>query len=119
MRGIYDEVVGDGMLRPGGYPPLYAFEIASHRVLRYASPFLHLVALVANAIVVGHSPVYAVTLGAQLALLAAAALAGAVPIRPFRLARYYVLVTASIAAGLIDRVRYGTPGAWEQAEGTR
>jgi cellulose synthase/poly-beta-1,6-N-acetylglucosamine synthase-like glycosyltransferase len=119
MRGIYDEVVGDGMLRPGGYPPLYAFEIASHRVLRYASPFLHLVALVANAIVVGQSPVYAVTLGAQLALLAAAALAGAVPIRPFRLARYYVLVTASIAAGLIDRVRYGTPGAWEQAEGTR
>ena len=45
MRGIFDEVVGDGMLSPRGYGPLYAFEIASHRVLRYASPFLHLVAL--------------------------------------------------------------------------
>ena len=119
MRGIYDEVVGDGMLRPGGYPPLYALEIASHRVLRYASPFLHVAALVANAIVVGESPVYVVTLAAQLALVAGAALAGVVPIRPFRLARYYVLVTASIAAGLLDRVRFGTPGAWEKAKGTR
>jgi cellulose synthase/poly-beta-1,6-N-acetylglucosamine synthase-like glycosyltransferase len=31
-----------GMLSPRGYPPLYALMIASHRVLRYASPLLHL-----------------------------------------------------------------------------
>jgi hypothetical protein len=42
-----------------------------------------------------------------------------VPLRPLRLARYYVLTTASIAAGLWDRMRLGTPGAWERAEGTR
>ena len=35
-RALVDEVVGDGMLSPRGYRPLYAFEIASHRVLRYA-----------------------------------------------------------------------------------
>ena len=45
MRGIFDEVVRDGMLSPRGYGPIYAFEIASHRGLRYASPLLHLVAL--------------------------------------------------------------------------
>ena len=33
------------MLAPRGYSPLYAFEIASHRLLRYASPFLHLARL--------------------------------------------------------------------------
>jgi cellulose synthase/poly-beta-1,6-N-acetylglucosamine synthase-like glycosyltransferase len=119
MRGILDEMIGDGMLRPGGYGPLYAFEIASHRVLRYASPLLHLVALLANLAIVGQSPIYVVTFAAQLAVLGAAGLAGVVPIRPFRLARYYVLVTASIAAGLFDRIRLGTAGAWEKAEGTR
>ena len=119
MRGVFDEVVRDGMLVPRGYGPMYAFEIASHRALRYASPLLHLVAFVANAALLGVSPVYVVTFAGQVALLAAAALAGLVPARPLLLARYYVLVTASIAAGLWDRIRLGTPGAWEKAEGTR
>jgi cellulose synthase/poly-beta-1,6-N-acetylglucosamine synthase-like glycosyltransferase len=119
MRGIWDEVVRDGMLSPRGYPPLYAFEVASHRALRYLSPFLHLVAFAANLALLGEGTVYAITLGAQLALLGAAALAGVLPLRPFRIARYYLLVTASIAAGLWDRIRLGVPGAWERAEGTR
>ena len=119
MRGLWDIVVADGMLSPRGYRPAYAFEIGSHRVLRYGSPFLHLIALAANVALLGEGWVYAVTLAAQLALLAAALLAPIVPARPFRLARYYVLVTASIAAGLWDRARHGPPAAWERAEGTR
>jgi cellulose synthase/poly-beta-1,6-N-acetylglucosamine synthase-like glycosyltransferase len=119
MRGLWDEVVGDGMLSPRGYRPLYAWQIASHRVLRYATPFLHVTALAANLVIVGQSWVYVATLAAQGAVLAAAVLAGVVPIRPFQLARYYVFTTASIAAGLWDRARLGTPGAWEKAEGTR
>ena len=119
MRGIYDEVVGDGMLSPRGYGLAYGFEILSHRILRYASPFLHLIALAANLALLGEGAVYAVTLAMQLLVLAAAALAPLLPLRPLRLARYYVLVTASIAAGLWDRIRLGTPGSWERAEGTR
>jgi cellulose synthase/poly-beta-1,6-N-acetylglucosamine synthase-like glycosyltransferase len=119
MRGIYDEVVGDGMLSPRGYGLAYGFEIASHRLLRYASPFLHLIALAANVALLGEGAVYVLTLAAQVSVLAAAALAGAIPVRAFRIARYYVLTTASIVAGLWDRVRLGTAGAWEKAEGTR
>jgi cellulose synthase/poly-beta-1,6-N-acetylglucosamine synthase-like glycosyltransferase len=119
MRGIYDEVVGDGMISPRGYRPLYAFEIFSHRVLRYATPFLHVVALAANVALIGQGWVYVATLAAQAALLAAALLAPLLRLRVFRLAQYYVLTTASIALGLFDRIRFGTPGAWEQAEGTR
>ena len=37
-----------GMLSPRGYDPLYALMIVSHRVLRYASPFLHVIALVTS-----------------------------------------------------------------------
>lgn len=119
MRGIFDEVVRDGMLIPRGYSPTYAFEIASHRGLRYASPIFHLIALGANLILLDGSTIYAVTLAAQLAVLVGAALAGALPILPLRIARYYVLMTASIAAGFWDRIMLGTPGTWDKAEGTR
>ena len=119
MRGLWDEVVGDGMLSPRGYRPLYAWQITSHRVLRYLTPLLHLIALGTNIALVGASPLYVITLAVQVAVLVAAELAGAVPVRAFALARYYVLTTASIAAGLWDRARLGTPGAWEKAEGTR
>ena len=39
--------------------------------------------------------------------------------RPLLVARYYVLTTASLAAGLHDHLRHGTPQGWEPAEGTR
>ena len=119
MVGIWDIVVGEGMLHPHGYPPLYAFEIASHRLLRYATPFLHIVALAANLALLGEGWVYTVSLSAQLLVIAAAALARVVPLAPLRIARYYVSTTASIALGLWDRLRRGAPGAWEKAEGTR
>jgi cellulose synthase/poly-beta-1,6-N-acetylglucosamine synthase-like glycosyltransferase len=119
MVGLWDIVVGEGMLRPRGYPALYAFELASHRLLRYLTPFLHLIALLANLALLGDGWVYTVSLVAQLALLAAAFLGRPLPLAPLRVARYYVMTTASIAAGLWDRARRGSPGTWEKAEGTR
>jgi hypothetical protein len=118
-RGLLDEVILDGMLSPRGYRLAYAWEIASHRGLRYASPLLHLVALGTNLALLDAGALYAFTLAAQLLLLVGAALAGTVPLAPLRIARYYVLMTASIGAGFWDRLRHGTPGAWEKAEGTR
>jgi cellulose synthase/poly-beta-1,6-N-acetylglucosamine synthase-like glycosyltransferase len=108
-----------GILSPRGYPPLYALQVLSHRLLRYLTPFLHLIAFVANLALLGRGWVYAVTLALQLALLAAAALARAIPRRPLQLARYYVLVTAAPAAGLWDSLRQGVSAGWEKAEGTR
>lgn len=119
MVGLWDIVVGEGMVSPRGYPPLFAFEIASHRLLRYLSPLLHLVALVANAFLLGDGWFYALTFALQLALIAAALLGRVLPIAPFRIARYYAMTTASIAAGLWDRWRSGASGRWEKAEGTR
>jgi cellulose synthase/poly-beta-1,6-N-acetylglucosamine synthase-like glycosyltransferase len=119
MVGLWDIVVGEGMLSPRGYSPLFAFELVSHRLLRYLSPFLHLVALTANVVLLGEGWVYTVALVAQLALLAAALLGRWLSATPFRVARYYVLTTASIAAGLWDRARHGASGRWEKAEGTR
>ena len=48
MIGLWDIVVGEGMLNPRGYSPLYLFELVSHRLLRYLSPALHLILFLAN-----------------------------------------------------------------------
>jgi len=119
MVGLWDIVVGEGMVSPRGYPPLFAFEIASHRLLRYLSPLLHVIALVANAFLLGAGWFYVLTFVLQLALIAAALLGRVLPIAPFRIARYYAMTTISIAAGLWDRWRRGASGRWEKAEGTR
>ena len=114
-------VLTGGLLSPKGYGPLYALMILSHRVLRYALPFVHLLALVANLALVdaGAGWVYAVTLGLQLALVAAAVLARWVPARLPLVARYYVLTQAALAAGLWDWLRHGTEAGWSPPEGTR
>jgi cellulose synthase/poly-beta-1,6-N-acetylglucosamine synthase-like glycosyltransferase len=119
MIGLWDIVVREGMLSPRGYRPLFAFQIASHRLLRYLTPLLHLTVLATNMVLLGEGWVYTATLALQAVVLVAALLGRFVSLAPLRLARYYVLTTASIAAGLWDRARRGSPGTWEKAAGTR
>jgi cellulose synthase/poly-beta-1,6-N-acetylglucosamine synthase-like glycosyltransferase len=114
MSRAFGTVLRGGMLNPRGYSGLFTFELASHRLIRYASPLLHVVALGTNIALVGEGWVYTVTLAVQLAFLLAAALGAFVPLRPLRLAYYYALVTASIAVGFVDWVRGGTPVVWEK-----
>jgi hypothetical protein len=119
MSHTWPIVFRGGLLSPRGYPPLYALMIASHRVLRYAAPFLHAAALAASFVLAASSTFYALALALQLALIVAALLARVLPLRPLLVARYYVLTTASVAAGLWDWLRHGTPAGWEPVEGTR
>jgi cellulose synthase/poly-beta-1,6-N-acetylglucosamine synthase-like glycosyltransferase len=121
MSHTWPIVLRGGMLSPRGYPPAYALMIFSHRVLRYCTPALHALALAANValLALGAGALYWVTLALQLALALAALLGGALRARPLLLARYYVLTTASPAAGLWDWLREGTPAWWDAAEGTR
>ena len=112
-------VLRGGMLSPRGYDPLYALMIVSHRLLRYLSPFLHVIALGTSIALIGQGWVYVVAVVVQVAVLLAALVAPLVPVRPLLLARYYVLTTASLAAGLWDWLAHGTHAGWEPAEGTR
>lgn len=121
MSHTWPIVVRGGMLSPRGYDPGYALMIASHRVLRYLSPFLHLAALGANVVLVvrGAGALYSTALALQATLLMAALAAGSVPARPLLIARYYVMTTGSLLAGLWDWLFHGTAPGWEPAEGTR
>ena len=120
MSHAWPIVLRGGLLDPRGYPPLYAVMVASHRVLRYAGPFLHLALLLASTVLSARRPgPWRWALGVQAALLAAAAAGGRLRRRPALVARYYVLTVASIGAGLWDHLRHGTPAGWEPPEGTR
>jgi cellulose synthase/poly-beta-1,6-N-acetylglucosamine synthase-like glycosyltransferase len=121
MSHTWPIVLRGGMLSPRGYGLGYSLMILSHRVLRYLTPGLHLLLLFSSVALVasGAGVIYIVALLLQLALLAAAALAGTLRTRPLLVARYYVLSTSSLAAGLWDWLRRGTPASWDAAEGTR
>jgi len=122
MSHMWPIVLRGGLLSPRGYPPLYALMIASHRVLRYVGPFLHLITLAASVVLAlsrDGRRIERAALAAQVALVGAAVAGGRVRSRPLLVARYYVLTTASIAAGLVDHLRHGTAAGWTPPEGTR
>jgi len=118
MSHAWPIVLRGGLVDPRGYPPLYALMVLSHRVLRYATPLLHVLAALATLVLVARGRARAAAL-AQASLMAAAAAGGRVRSRPLLLARYYVLTTASLAAGLYDHLLHGTDAGWEAPEGTR
>jgi cellulose synthase/poly-beta-1,6-N-acetylglucosamine synthase-like glycosyltransferase len=121
MSHTWPIVLRGGMLSPRGYTVGYAVMILSHRVLRYATPFLHAAALALNValLAAGAGALYWVTLALQGAVLAGALLGARLRGRLPLIARYYVLTTLSPALGLWDWLRHGTPASWEAAEGTR
>jgi hypothetical protein len=118
MSHAWPIVLRGGLLDPRGYPPLYAVMVFSHRVLRYATPLLHVVAAIATLALLARGR-GRVAAAAQAAVLAGAVAGGRSRSRPLLLARYYVLTTASLAAGLWDHLRHGTPTGWDAPEGTR
>lgn len=119
MSHAWPIVLRGGLLDPRGYPPVYAWEVFSHRLLRYAGPFLHAKLLAATLRLARRSRVARVLVAAQLAVLAAAALGGSRRGRVLLIARYYVSTQAAIALGLLDHLRDGTPAGWDAPEGTR
>ena len=119
MSHVWPIVLRGGMLDPRGYSPLYALFVASHRLLRYATPLLHVLVALATLGLLRRGRLYAAAAAAQAAVLAAAAAGGRVRARPLLVARYYVLTTAAVAAGLVDHLRHGTSPVWDAAEGTR
>jgi Glycosyltransferase like family 2 len=119
MSYAWPIVLQGGLADPRGYPPLYALMMASHRLLRYASPFLHTIAALATLALLGRGRTYAAAAAVQVATVAAALAGRRSRSRPLLVARYYVLTTAALAAGLFDWLRHGSQVGWETPEGTR
>ena len=119
MVGLWDILIGERLADLRGYGFAFGFEILSHRLLRYGTPLLHLLLFISNALLLGAGAFYLVFFALQVLVVLAGLLGRWLPLLPFRIARYYLMTTASIALGLWDRLRRGRPGTWEKAEGTR
>ena len=103
-----------------GVPPMYLFELLSHRVLRYVSGFLHVGLLATSIALVGEGWIFQAALAAQaLWLLLAAAGKLRLRVPGAGIAWYYLLMTAATMAALVRYLREGAPLMWEKAEGTR
>ena len=94
----------------------YAFW--SHKVLRWATPFLLIAALAANVMLLG-STAGQVVLALQAAFYAAAALGFLLPrlhVRagPLRLPAYFVAINAALAAGLLRGLLHRQRAAWNR-----
>src|SRR3954451_23037744 len=78
MSHTWPILLSGGILDPRGYTALYAFQVFSHRLLRYLTPFLHVAALAASIRLAHSGPdhgrrPYRLPLSAPLRLLAAPA----------------------------------------------
>ncbi len=118
-RGTWPTLFTGGLMSPRGYTPLYALMILSHRILRYMVPFLHVLMLVTNLLLLGHGAIYAFALAPQAALYLGAVAAPRAPLRPLLMARYYVVTNSALAVGLWDWWRGYRAPTWETVEGTR
>ena len=109
-------VVKGGLADPRGYPPLYALMIVSHRLLRYGTPFLHVLTALATLALLQARPRLPAR-GRRAGSRCSPPRSRPAGARPLLIARYYVLTTAALAAGLYDWLRHGTPGRLGSAGG--
>jgi len=119
MSHSWATVLRGGMLDPRGYPPLYAWMVLSHRLLRYSAPALHVACLASNAALWRSGPIYRIALVKQAALIAGALLGSSISSRPLLILRYYAGTNLAVALGLWDHIRHGTEAGWSPPEGTR
>ena len=96
---------------------LFAFQMLSHKVLRYSVSALLLVALLSNAFIVNESEIYQATMALQVAFYVSA-LSGwilsnfGVRIGPLALPYYFVLANAAIIVAFAKRVRGEAHVVW-------
>jgi cellulose synthase/poly-beta-1,6-N-acetylglucosamine synthase-like glycosyltransferase len=107
IRSINALVCERRFLNPWRYG-LFAWQLWSHKLLRYASPFLWLVALGANLALMSKHPIYTALLVCQLAVILAGAVGFALQSRLARLGMlsqpYYFLLTN--IASFLAAIRY-------------
>jgi cellulose synthase/poly-beta-1,6-N-acetylglucosamine synthase-like glycosyltransferase len=109
IRSINALICERRFLNPWRYG-LFAWQLWSHKVLRYASPFLWLTALGANFALASKHPLYAALLACQLAVIIAGALGFALQSRLGKLGilgkPYYFLLTN--IASFLAAIRYAS-----------
>jgi cellulose synthase/poly-beta-1,6-N-acetylglucosamine synthase-like glycosyltransferase len=101
---------------------VFAFQLASHKLLRYLSFMPLVLALTANVLLLGQASAYTLTLAGAVLLLGSAALAsrnasGAGELRLGRLALYFVLLNLASAVATARFLRRERIAVWQPRVG--
>src|SRR5262249_28845179 len=117
LRSLQTLVFMRDLLNPLRHPRV-AFSLWSHKVLRYTSPALLMVALLSSALLGRGEPFYAWIAAGQLAgySVAGLALAGGARLASFRWGRlpaYFVLTNAAFGVALVRWLRGDRLATWK------
>ena len=118
-RGMNALRVRAEVLNPARYGR-FAFEVFSHKLMRWATPWFLIGALCANAVLAFHSPVYRVLLAAQLAFYLSPWASRIIPaLRKIGLVRmgiYFVEVNVAIVHATVLVLAGRTIATWEPSK---
>lgn len=103
---------------------MFAFQMISHKALRYVVPFFLIGALVANWLLITESPIYYYTLLGQTTFYFSAFVGWAaerlkVKIGPLAIPYYFMLVNVASIAGILRFINGGTQVVWEPLRGAK
>jgi cellulose synthase/poly-beta-1,6-N-acetylglucosamine synthase-like glycosyltransferase len=97
----------------------YTVELFSHKILRYAVPFLMIIAFLANSVLIGQGAIYRFMLAAQV-LFYICALTGFFlrtnklgRVKPFYVPYYFCLANAASLLGTLSRLRGDQVVIWQ------
>jgi len=98
----------------------FSFEIFSHKIMRWATPWFLVCALLANAAVVSQNPLYGILFAAQVALylfpLASRVAPGLRQVGPIRIGIYFVEVNVAILHASLLTLSGRTILTWEPSK---
>jgi cellulose synthase/poly-beta-1,6-N-acetylglucosamine synthase-like glycosyltransferase len=116
MRGLAALAYERELLDPRRYG-VFAFQLWSHKILRWAAPWFMALALLTNIALAAGSMFFTVTLGLQLLFYGLVGLAALWPparrFVPIRIVYFFVLSNLALAAALVDYLRGHRVVQWE------
>lgn len=101
---------------------MFAFQMISHKALRYMVPFLLMGTLVINWLLIAESPIYYSTFFCQTAFYFSAFVGWSaerlkIKIGPLAIPYYFMLVNVASIAGILRFISGGTQVVWEPLRG--
>jgi glycosyltransferase involved in cell wall biosynthesis len=96
--------------------PATAFQLFSHKIMKWSVPFLMILALLTNVFLTGR-PFFAATLDLQALAYLAAALGIVFRWRLLRIPAFFVVTNAAVLAAVISFLRGARATAWERSRG--
>jgi GT2 family glycosyltransferase len=118
VRGIGVLAANLRMLDPLRHP-MFAWQLASHKLCRWLVPFAMIAAVTANALLADRSALYQIALGAQAGFYAAALAGLLTGHRLLRIPAYLLLANAAILAAWLRYARGERMTTWTPSERLR